>query len=458
MQMMREVGANSVASKSPRARAVRQLKQWVEDGVLAHGDPLPSEIALSLQLQVSRGTLRAALEMLTAEGLIRLASPRTRVINAPHSNGHALRQADSPRSASHSSDSNVATAQPEALMPAINQEPVRIGIIGYWTERVQDYIWNNIAVRAMEKAAPSHGDVTISYFNLYPKSGEAPHTVKEGVEKLMQQGVTCFATLFYTPPAEIEALSSIFDLATTPLVCLQDEGQLPMPLHQISYDVEYSGYQAAQHLLQRGWRSLVFFAPFEASWVWQRLRGAQSAIRTQGLAPDDVLTVWPTQGRTSVEVASKSYERMGHEGGREILRQMSHPRGIIAPNDIVAHGILKAARELKLQPGHDFALVGFDDLSESRLCGLTSLRPPIELMATEAMRMLLSPLPMEQTALYTSFRSELVARASTEFFANAVPSASLRFSRQPLEVNVGSDGFSNVVTVASEESNLVASY
>jgi GntR family transcriptional repressor for pyruvate dehydrogenase complex len=53
-----------------KERVIRQLTRLIEEGVLKPGDQLPSERELSEELQVSRGTVREAVQFLGALGLV----------------------------------------------------------------------------------------------------------------------------------------------------------------------------------------------------------------------------------------------------------------------------------------------------------------------------------------------------------------------------------------------------
>jgi GntR family transcriptional repressor for pyruvate dehydrogenase complex len=53
-----------------KERVIRQLTRLIEEGVLEPGDRLPSERELSEDLQVSRGTVREAVQFLGALGLV----------------------------------------------------------------------------------------------------------------------------------------------------------------------------------------------------------------------------------------------------------------------------------------------------------------------------------------------------------------------------------------------------
>ena len=67
-----------IINNSPRARAIRHIQEWITDGRLAAGSRLPSEMRLAAKLNVSRTTVRLALEDLGEAGNDPFAEP------APH--------------------------------------------------------------------------------------------------------------------------------------------------------------------------------------------------------------------------------------------------------------------------------------------------------------------------------------------------------------------------------------
>jgi len=56
------------------------LRQWIHEGRLPAGEPLPAENELAESLQVSRTTVRAAVKAVEQEGLIRTAENRRRIV------------------------------------------------------------------------------------------------------------------------------------------------------------------------------------------------------------------------------------------------------------------------------------------------------------------------------------------------------------------------------------------
>jgi len=65
----------------PRSRAVRQLRDLIDRRYTA-GEFLPAELELSVQLSVSRGTLRTAMKLLEKEGLLRAQAGRGRFVTS----------------------------------------------------------------------------------------------------------------------------------------------------------------------------------------------------------------------------------------------------------------------------------------------------------------------------------------------------------------------------------------
>jgi DNA-binding LacI/PurR family transcriptional regulator len=67
-----------------------------------------------------------------------------------------------------------------------------------------------------------------------------------------------------------------------------------------------------------------------------------------------------------------------HAGALRMLTGPERPTAIFAHDDILASGVLKAARELGLAVPGDLAVAGFDDSPLAEPLGLTSVRQPLE--------------------------------------------------------------------------------
>ena len=67
-------------SHSPRHRVKTTIHQWIAQGHLRAGDRVPAELKLAEQLQVSRNSVRASLNELEQEGILRGEKNRSRVV------------------------------------------------------------------------------------------------------------------------------------------------------------------------------------------------------------------------------------------------------------------------------------------------------------------------------------------------------------------------------------------
>jgi LacI family transcriptional regulator len=89
---------------------------------------------------------------------------------------------------------------------------------------------------------------------------------------------------------------------------------------------------------------------------------------------------------------------------------------LVAFNDKMAVGALRAAREHGLDVPRDLSVAGFDDLDLSRATQpeLTTVRQPLQEMGRMAVTLLMRLLDRhELEALHVELATELVVRAST---------------------------------------------
>ena len=198
------------------------------------------------------------------------------------------------------------------------------------------------------------------------------------------------------------------------------------PLAYVMYDQVYAGYRAAQHLLQVGYQPLIFLSAWGWDWCWQRLRGAQAAVRDSqssdielsiygGILPvkqarADNLGDVPAAGEFGKEAAKNLLDPSHSQSIRRSTRSVP---GIIALNDLMAEGFLQEAEQMGMQMGVDFGLIGFDDIPIAGRLGLTTLAPPLEEMGQEAASLLLTMLQGRHTTQQLLLRSHLIIRDST---------------------------------------------
>ncbi len=135
---------------------------------------------------------------------------------------------------------------------------------------------------------------------------------------------------------------------------------------------------ATSHLLDQGHTRVAWIGWRKDSWIGEdRRAGWARALRSRGLA---------TSG-----LASRVEDTV--DSGREaaaVLLDEAHPSAFVCASDTLAMGVLHTLGERGLTPGHDVAVVGFDDSQVAQVVhpGLTSVRQPLEQVAVEIVKAL----------------------------------------------------------------------
>jgi LacI family transcriptional regulator, repressor for deo operon, udp, cdd, tsx, nupC, and nupG len=134
-----------------------------------------------------------------------------------------------------------------------------------------------------------------------------------------------------------------------------------------------------------------------------RFRGFREALEQRGLAlPDEYVRLV----RHTLPAAI--------EGARQLLDLDEAPTAIFAHTDVLASGVLHAARELGIAVPRELAVVGFDDSELAEHLGLTSVRQPFEESGELAATLLLNQLRDASRALqHVTLKLNLVERTTT---------------------------------------------
>ena len=156
-----------------------------------------------------------------------------------------------------------------------------------------------------------------------------------------------------------------------------------------------------EHLAALGHRRIAHVAgPRTTTTGAERAEGAFAAGLRHGL-------------RVSVVDAEAWSELAGYRAARQLFRD-GVPTAVFGANDLIALGVLRAARDEGLAVPEDLALVGFNDIAEASLLDLTTVRVPQEEMGARAARLLIArlegePIPEPRVVLV----AELVVRGSS---------------------------------------------
>jgi LacI family transcriptional regulator len=171
--------------------------------------------------------------------------------------------------------------------------------------------------------------------------------------------------------------------------------------------VQGANYQGAlelmQYLLGLGHRRIGFISgrPEIAS-AQQRLSGYKDALKNAGLEIDEELIV-----------PGDFIQSTACQATLELLSLKKPPTAIFAANDQSAMGVYQAADELGIRIPDDLSVVGFDNISEAKYMGLTTIDQSLDEMGYAAVQMLIKLINHEalEETVYKA-KSSLVVRAS----------------------------------------------
>ncbi|GAB1691044.1 LacI family DNA-binding transcriptional regulator [Krasilnikovia sp. M28-CT-15] len=178
----------------------------------------------------------------------------------------------------------------------------------------------------------------------------------------------------------------------------------PVPISYVDLANEAGAGLAAEHLVDRGRQRIAMISgPPDVPAGHDRAMGFRRAMARSGHA-------------YIPSVAGNFTHDSGEAAMRELLA--SHPNldGVFVANDLMAQGALVALRDAGRRVPQDVAVVGFDDSHVARTArpALTTIRHPLEDMAADAARLLVSRIDdPAQRVTSVIYEPTLVRRQST---------------------------------------------
>ena len=182
------------------------------------------------------------------------------------------------------------------------------------------------------------------------------------------------------------------------------------PNYPAVHATNYQGaLEAVEYLLRLGHTRIGFIsgrAELESS--NRRLMGYRAALEKVGIPIDEKL------------IASGDYTtETGIQGTRELLALDNPPTAIFASNDQMAMGVFQVAEEMGVRIPDDLSVVGFDNITESKYMGLTTVDQFISDMgyvATQMLIKLINGLPLDDQTY--KMQTQLVIRSSCREVVN----------------------------------------
>jgi DNA-binding LacI/PurR family transcriptional regulator len=284
-----------------------------------------------------------------------------------------------------------------------------IGLINFHANQGSQDPWRQNVLSPIERAVSSAG-ATALYVE--QDSTDDLHPMIDICNDLKSQGASGF---IFVTHGETDLLESILDFIRVnqdPIVCI-GISSAPRPLMSVYYNNVDAGFRSADHLLACGGRSLLFYSPCEADWVSKRAAGAVerfSLIRSSNCNFEQIID---PVSQEELGMENDPFRRFAAIRGRELFASGCRWDAIIAANDSTAAGLMDAASEYGLEPPRDFMIIGYDDLPYARKMGLSTIRPPMEGIGHNAVKLIVNSWNGDKTGSHICLNSDLIRRKST---------------------------------------------
>lgn len=165
-------------------------------------------------------------------------------------------------------------------------------------------------------------------------------------------------------------------------------------------------HEAMRYLLALGHQRIGFITGrMDIACSHDRLQGYRDGLAEIGLPYDEAL----------VREGDFSQPR-GFQEGQALFQLADRPTAIIASNDVMAFGVMDAAKYAGLSIGRDISIIGFDDIymASQTYPALTTVRQPMANMGETALEMLVTIINRQMVLTpRRELPTELIIREST---------------------------------------------
>lgn len=349
---------------------MEDLRKQMIVGEIKPGEKLPSENQLSAEYEVSRQTVRKALQILQNEGYI----------YAEHGRGTFCSE-----------------------MMRHTRQSRNIAVV---TTYLSDYIFPRV-IQGIDQVLTENG------YSILLKNTKNSRTLEARcLEELLQKDIDGLI---------IEPSKSQIFCKHTQLYQTLDEYQIPYVFIQGSYaqmkdkphillDDCRGGYLVTKYLITLGHREIVGVFKSDDTQGQQRHKGYVQALQEAGISydPDKVIWFYTEDRRTH------PYEKMRQMAAE---REQLYFDAVVSYNDQIALEVIRALNEEQLSVPEDVSVTGYDDSYLAATCKvpLTTVAHPQERLGEMAAELLLSLIregEPEKEEKHILIEPELVVRDS----------------------------------------------
>ncbi len=312
---------------SLHAQLHNRLRQLIISGRWQNGERLPSETKLAQHLQISRSTVRIALQRIEVEGLItRVAGRGTFVSYDP------------------------ATA-------------LETRLVGFVTRSFHNEIHQTL-LSSVETELRSEG-----YNVVFSKASNNQEEVEVLTQLLADnvRGIVLWANA-RTIPAQQEILLT-YQEQGVPIVFI-DRLVDGIEADYVGSENYAGSYALVNHLIALGHRHIVYLSHNISNLhpIEERYRGYQDVLSSHGLSYTDIWKITSPNSTAFFETdLSALLDPQTPHFNTQIQNLIEEatptPTAIVCANDALAILAMRAVRRMGLRVPHDISIVGFDDIS-----------------------------------------------------------------------------------------------
>jgi len=259
-------------------------------------------------------------------------------------------------------------------------------------------IMNNVfpqIIGGIDAAANEHG-----FKVLLGNTNRDPEKTSIFINELKQKQVD--GMILLTIPLEEKVINEV--AAKYPVVLTSDYNE-GLNIPTVAIDNISCGREATEHLIKLGHKRIAHITgPLEISISRDRLKGYHQAVLQHEVDLDSLL----------VQEGDYSFES-GYNQMLKLLAIENPPTAVFAGNDVMAMGVVKAAKSQGLKVPEDIAVVGFDNIKFSEIFepALTTIEQPFFEMGKRSMELLLQQINGEKlTRLKHVLNARLTIRDS----------------------------------------------
>lgn len=339
------------SSRPLYAQLSDEIRRQIQSGELKPNERLLPELEFALEYDVSRGTVRQALDRLVRDGLVQRTQGKGTFVRA-------------------------------------TRNDTRSRTIGFVVPYLRDGLVNEI-IRGAERALHER-----DYSMILGHSNNDLETEVTQVTRLRERNAE---GMILFPVAKVDEARRLGEslLGDLPTV-LVDRTYSGYTGHRVVADNRSGAYAVVRHLLDLGHERIACItSPDRPSSVGDRIAGYEAAMLDAGHFP---LAAIPLRGSGRVEagrsagtsaVPAYSAEDLGSV--ELLIAGDSPPTALFCINDFIAIGVLNYLYERKIRVPEEMAVAGFDDIALSSVASIsltTAAQPMYEIGRQAAQRLL----------------------------------------------------------------------